>query len=53
VWIVYPAARSIEIFDQPTDQPARTLGELDTLDGGAVLPDFTLRVAELFSVLSN
>jgi Uma2 family endonuclease len=51
VWIVYPATRTVEVFDQPTDQPARTLGELDTLDGGTVLPGFALRVAELFADL--
>jgi Uma2 family endonuclease len=51
VWIIYPASRSVDVFDQPTERPARTLHESDVMDGGAVLPGFTLRVATLFSKL--
>ena len=49
-WIVYPERRGIEIFTAP-ETPCAVLGLEDTLDGGAVLPGFTLRVAELFAAL--
>lgn len=46
-WYVHPKQRTVEVYtavDQLT-----TLTEADTLDGGAVLPGFTLPVADLFS----
>lgn len=45
-WIVYPERREI-VVSTGSDQH-RSLGPDDTLDGGSVLPGFTLRVAELF-----
>jgi Uma2 family endonuclease len=48
-WIVYPDRREIEVFTAP-ENPL-ILGERDTLDGGAVLPGFTLRVADLFKAV--
>jgi Uma2 family endonuclease len=51
MWIVYPESRTIEVFDQPSEAPARHLTESDTLDGAAVLPGFSLKVSELFAVL--
>lgn len=45
-WIVYPERQEIVVSTSPRDH--RTLGPADTLDGGTVLPGFTLRVAELF-----
>jgi Uma2 family endonuclease len=47
VWLVDPAERSIVVF-QP-DAPLVTLTEGDTLDGGDVLPGFSIPVAEIFS----
>ena len=45
-WIVYPERREIVVSTGPEQH--RTLGPDDTLDGGNVLPGFTLKVAELF-----
>jgi Uma2 family endonuclease len=49
-WIVYPERREIEVFTAP-EAPCAVLGLADTLDGGAVLPEFTLPVAELFAAV--
>jgi Uma2 family endonuclease len=50
VWLVYPKTRTIEVYEQLTEQPARTLGHTDTLDGGSVLPGFAVPVADVFQV---
>ena len=52
VWVVWPARRQVEVWtvdaaETPEAQP-RTLSAHDTLDGGAVLADFTYAVAHLF-----
>jgi Uma2 family endonuclease len=49
VWFVDPDARTVEVYTAP-DQ-STVLGEGDTLDGGAVLPGFTLPLRELFAEL--
>jgi Uma2 family endonuclease len=46
VWLVDLDERGVEV--RTADAAARWLGEGDTLDGGPVLPDFALPVAELF-----
>lgn len=46
-WNVYPERQEIVVSTGPGDH--RTLGPADTLDGGTVLPGFSLRVAELFA----
>jgi Uma2 family endonuclease len=46
VWLVNPATRTVVVFRSEMDPVI--LGESDTLDGGDVLPDFTVPVAELF-----
>lgn len=51
-WLVYPAARSIEVYESPEiESPVLTLSVADTLDGGSALPGFSLSVAELFATL--
>ncbi len=47
VWIIDPRARTIEVFTGPT--VSKKLVETDTLDGGSVLPGFTLPLRELFT----
>jgi Uma2 family endonuclease len=47
LWVVYADERQVEVY--APGQPMRTLGIDDTLDGGAVLPGFTLPVATLFA----
>ncbi len=51
VWLVDPVARTVNVFDSPS--LPRTLDESDTLDGGTVLPEFTLAVRELFAELDR
>lgn len=46
VWLVYPDDKEIEIY-QP-DQPVRKLTEQDILEGGTVLPGFTLPLKTVF-----
>ena len=48
VWMIYPKTRTVAVFQQLKDEPTRTLSENDTLDGGAVLPGFQMKVADLF-----
>jgi Uma2 family endonuclease len=47
VWLLDPETRTISVF-RPDVAP-RTLHEDDTLDGGNVLPGFSVPVAELFA----
>jgi Uma2 family endonuclease len=46
VWVAYPDTRTIDVHQ--TGATAVTLAEGDTLDGGTVLPGFTLPVREVF-----
>jgi len=46
VWVVDPAKRLVAVY--AADAPVRWLREGDTLDGGAVVPGFTLAVEALF-----
>jgi len=46
VWVVHPIQRTVTVY---TEGPiARVLGDGDTLDGGDLLPGFTLAVTEIF-----
>lgn len=47
VWVVDPDERSVTVYGP--DRVPRGLGVGDELDGGAVLPDFRVAVAELFA----
>jgi Uma2 family endonuclease len=51
VWELDPEVRAVTVYSSPTR--ATTLGPADTLDGGTVLPGFTLRVSELFAELDR
>ncbi|MBA2753398.1 MAG: Uma2 family endonuclease [Chloroflexia bacterium] len=46
VWVVEPRTRTVTVH--ASGQPERVVDEDGTLDGGDVLPDFTLAVAEVF-----
>jgi Uma2 family endonuclease len=46
VWIIDHRARTVTVFTTPED--SRTFAENDILDGGTVLPEFTLLVKDLF-----
>jgi Uma2 family endonuclease len=47
VWLVDPASQTVTIF-RPDAIPTK-LGVDENLDGGEVLPDFAVAVAEIFS----
>jgi len=49
VWLVYPESRSVEIYTAVGQYT--TIEESDTIDGGDLLPEFTVTGKELFSVL--
>jgi Uma2 family endonuclease len=51
VWIVDPVLRTVEVYTSPTT-PVNLL-ESDTLDGGDILPGFTLSLRELFAELDR
>jgi Uma2 family endonuclease len=51
VWEIDPQARVVRVYTSP-DQ-ATTLGPTDTLDGGVVLPGFSLKVQQLFAELDR
>ncbi len=50
VWMIDPRKRSAEVYTIP-DAPAAILDDMEALDGGDVLPGFTLPLAELFARL--
>lgn len=47
MWLFYVERRTVEVYSA-ADAPVVRLGEADILDGGEVLPGFTLSLAELF-----
>ncbi|MFV2068144.1 MAG: Uma2 family endonuclease [Pirellulales bacterium] len=51
VWIVDPSRRTVAVFRSPDTCSERN--EADTLDGGDVLPEFSLLVAEVFAELDR
>ena len=53
VWMIYPKTRTVDVFEQLQEQPTRTLTEADVLDGGRVLPGFSIAVNEIFEPLSS
>jgi Uma2 family endonuclease len=51
VWEIDPDARTVAVYPSATD--VTTLTETDTLDGGSVLPGFTLPLQQLFAELDR
>jgi len=49
IWVVYPALKQVVVYYP--DRTGRTLTVSDTLDGGDLLPGFTLPIAEIFAKL--
>jgi Uma2 family endonuclease len=49
-WVIDPRSRTIAIYLSP-DKPARTLSESEVIDGGDVLPGFSVAIAEFFKPL--
>lgn len=48
-WIVYPDRKEVEVWTDPHTH--RTLKRQDVLDGGSVLPGFSVTVADIFADL--
>jgi Uma2 family endonuclease len=46
VWVVHPRRQLVQVYDSPAT--VRGLSRSDTLDGGDVLPGFTLALSDLF-----
>jgi Uma2 family endonuclease len=51
VWEINPIRRTVVVYTSPTQ--STTLGETDILDGGTVLPGFTLPLQEFFAELDR
>jgi Uma2 family endonuclease len=49
VWIVYPIPRTIYVFSSLDD--CRVINEGGVLDGGAAIPGFQVKVAEIFACI--
>ncbi len=47
VWVAYPKRREIDVH--APNAPRKTLGMDDILDGGTVLPGFTIAVKDIFA----
>ncbi|MCC6790972.1 MAG: Uma2 family endonuclease [Thermomicrobiales bacterium] len=47
VWVVYPKQRAVTVH--VLGEPPRTLHEGELLDGGEILPGFSLAVSEIFA----
>jgi len=52
VWQIDPETRTAEVYTQG-DQADAVLAETDVLDGGAILPGFTLSLSQLFAELNR
>lgn len=51
VWLVNPDSRTVAVYSSP--EACIHLGESETLDGGEVLPGFSLALRELFAELDR
>jgi Uma2 family endonuclease len=47
-WVIDPPTRTVAIYTAFTAQPIHVLADGDVLDGGEVLPGFSIRVSDLF-----
>jgi Uma2 family endonuclease len=48
VWVVWPAARQVDVWEPDRDTPT-SLTDRDQLDGGSVLPGFTCPLAHILT----
>lgn len=51
VWVLWPSKRAVSVYRPDAD--TRELGPDATLDGGDVLPGFSVRVADLFAIRTS
>lgn len=51
VWVFYPDAGRVYVYQSPTQ--VSILERIDTLDGGAILPDFRLPIIQLYEAVTR
>jgi hypothetical protein len=51
VWLVYLTPREVVVYTSPND--SKTLRGDDLLEGGDILPGFSVAVSQLFAELEN
>jgi Uma2 family endonuclease len=51
VWQFDPVTRTVDVFTPNAPDAPRRLTATDTLDGGAILPGFSVKLSEIFAVL--
>ena len=51
IWVVYPKSQTIYVYRAEND--VRILHKSETLDGGDVIPGFSLKIADIFAVLDE
>lgn len=49
IWVIYPKSQTVYLYR--ANNEVRILHNSETLDGGDVLPGFSVKVAEIFAVL--
>jgi hypothetical protein len=49
-WVVYPKSKTIAVYEELSEQPKRILTIDQTLDGGPVLPGFSMSLADVFDI---
>lgn len=50
-WVIWPSSQTVEVWQQGTiSAPVRSATVADTLDGGDIVPGFTLPVARIFGL---
>src|SRR5260221_11058554 len=51
IWVVYPKSQTIYVYRAEND--VRILHKSEILDGGDVIPGFSLKIADIFAVLDE
>jgi Uma2 family endonuclease len=49
-WVIDPVKRNVTVYTKFSTHPDRVLNDTEALDGGEVLPGFTISIEELFKV---
>jgi Uma2 family endonuclease len=50
IWLIYPKSQTIAVFESLSEEPTRILSKDEILDGGSVLPGFSMSVSEVFRI---
>lgn len=53
VWLVYPETQTLAVYTAASDEPDKILAIPDVVDGGTILPGFTIPLTEIFEPLSR